>query len=71
MAATDAKKVKAMRTSVGCFSSPSFALIYQCSNYVTLHSSKCYAIPPLIQGLRHRHELPAVARRGAPRQGGG
>eukprot|EP00965_Chrysotila_dentata_P137998 4564745-Pleurochrysis_carterae.AAC.1 len=31
MAATDAKKIKAMRTSVGWFSSPSCALIYQCS----------------------------------------
>eukprot|EP00965_Chrysotila_dentata_P120062 3971356-Pleurochrysis_carterae.AAC.1 len=37
MAATDAKKVKAMRTSVGCFSSPSYALTYQCSKYVALH----------------------------------
>eukprot|EP00965_Chrysotila_dentata_P176063 5813294-Pleurochrysis_carterae.AAC.1 len=44
MAATDAKKVKAMRTSVGWFSSPSCALIYQCSKYVALHSSKGYAI---------------------------
>eukprot|EP00965_Chrysotila_dentata_P124638 4120116-Pleurochrysis_carterae.AAC.1 len=44
-AATDAKKVKAMlRTSVGWFSSPSFALIYQCSKYVALHSSKGCAI---------------------------
>eukprot|EP00965_Chrysotila_dentata_P160594 5302077-Pleurochrysis_carterae.AAC.1 len=31
MAATDAKKVKATRMSVGWFSSPSCALIYQCS----------------------------------------
>eukprot|EP00965_Chrysotila_dentata_P020121 665902-Pleurochrysis_carterae.AAC.1 len=31
MAATGAKKVKAMRTSVGWFSSLSCALIYQCS----------------------------------------
>eukprot|EP00965_Chrysotila_dentata_P176569 5830564-Pleurochrysis_carterae.AAC.1 len=44
MPATNAKKVKAMRTSVGCFSSPSCALIYQCSKYVALHSSKGYAI---------------------------
>eukprot|EP00965_Chrysotila_dentata_P149012 4921943-Pleurochrysis_carterae.AAC.1 len=43
-ATTDAKKVKAMRTSVGWFSSPSCALIYQCSKYVALHSSKYYAI---------------------------
>eukprot|EP00965_Chrysotila_dentata_P176301 5821318-Pleurochrysis_carterae.AAC.1 len=33
-----------MRTSVGWFSSPSCALIYQCSDYVALHSSKGYAI---------------------------
>eukprot|EP00965_Chrysotila_dentata_P127454 4214816-Pleurochrysis_carterae.AAC.1 len=44
MAATDAKKVKAMRTSVGCFSLLSCALTYQCSKYVALHSSKGYAI---------------------------
>eukprot|EP00965_Chrysotila_dentata_P072223 2386816-Pleurochrysis_carterae.AAC.1 len=44
MAATDAKKVKAMRTSVGRVSSPSCALIYQCPTYVALHSSKGYAI---------------------------
>eukprot|EP00965_Chrysotila_dentata_P110510 3651666-Pleurochrysis_carterae.AAC.1 len=44
MAATDAKKVKAMRTSVDWFLSPSCALIYQCSKYVALHSSKGYAI---------------------------
>eukprot|EP00965_Chrysotila_dentata_P016295 538840-Pleurochrysis_carterae.AAC.2 len=41
MAATDAKKVKTMRTSVGWFSSPSRALIYQCSKYV---AKKGYAI---------------------------
>eukprot|EP00965_Chrysotila_dentata_P058406 1937036-Pleurochrysis_carterae.AAC.1 len=52
MAATDAKKVKAMRTSVGWFSSPSCALIYQFSKYVALHSSKGYAIgAKLWQGL--------------------
>eukprot|EP00965_Chrysotila_dentata_P163255 5392191-Pleurochrysis_carterae.AAC.1 len=44
MAATDAKKIKAMRTSVAWFSSPSCALIYQCSKYVALHFSKGYAI---------------------------
>eukprot|EP00965_Chrysotila_dentata_P162104 5353040-Pleurochrysis_carterae.AAC.1 len=44
MTAADAKKVKAMRTSVGWFSSPSCALIYQCSKYVALYSSKGYAI---------------------------
>eukprot|EP00965_Chrysotila_dentata_P081497 2690346-Pleurochrysis_carterae.AAC.1 len=44
MAATEAKKVNAMRTSVGLFSSPSCALIYQCSMYIALHSSKVYAI---------------------------
>eukprot|EP00965_Chrysotila_dentata_P112106 3706309-Pleurochrysis_carterae.AAC.1 len=44
MAATDAKKVKAMRTIVGWFSSPSCALIYHCSKYVALHPSKGYAI---------------------------
>eukprot|EP00965_Chrysotila_dentata_P149983 4953378-Pleurochrysis_carterae.AAC.1 len=44
MAATDAKKVKSMRTSVGWFSTPSCALIYKCSKYVALHSSKGYVI---------------------------
>eukprot|EP00965_Chrysotila_dentata_P158539 5236629-Pleurochrysis_carterae.AAC.1 len=33
-----------MRTSVGWFSSPQCALIYQCSKYVALHSSKGHAI---------------------------
>eukprot|EP00965_Chrysotila_dentata_P002820 91641-Pleurochrysis_carterae.AAC.1 len=33
-----------MQTSVGWFSSPSCALIYQCSKYVALHSSTGYAI---------------------------
>eukprot|EP00965_Chrysotila_dentata_P241695 6204427-Pleurochrysis_carterae.AAC.6 len=32
------------QTSVGCFSSPSCALIYQCSKNVALHSSKGCAI---------------------------
>eukprot|EP00965_Chrysotila_dentata_P120391 3981073-Pleurochrysis_carterae.AAC.1 len=36
MAATDAKKFKAMRISIGWFSSPSFSLIYQCSKYVAM-----------------------------------
>eukprot|EP00965_Chrysotila_dentata_P150017 4954866-Pleurochrysis_carterae.AAC.2 len=44
MAATDTKKVKAMWTSIGWFSSSLCALIYQCSRYVALHSSKGYAI---------------------------
>eukprot|EP00965_Chrysotila_dentata_P173342 5722170-Pleurochrysis_carterae.AAC.1 len=44
MAAIDAKNVRAMRTSVGRFSSASYALIYHCSKYVALHSSKGYAI---------------------------
>eukprot|EP00965_Chrysotila_dentata_P232542 6199029-Pleurochrysis_carterae.AAC.1 len=44
MAAADVKKVKAMRTSVGWFSSLSCALIYQCSKYVAIHSSQGYAI---------------------------
>eukprot|EP00965_Chrysotila_dentata_P054343 1803077-Pleurochrysis_carterae.AAC.1 len=44
MAATDAKKVKAMRTSVGWFSLASCALIYQCSKHVALHFSKNYDI---------------------------
>eukprot|EP00965_Chrysotila_dentata_P061148 2025982-Pleurochrysis_carterae.AAC.1 len=42
--APDAKKQKAMRTSVGWFSSPSCALIYQCAKYVALRSSNGYAI---------------------------
>eukprot|EP00965_Chrysotila_dentata_P244321 6205910-Pleurochrysis_carterae.AAC.2 len=33
-----------MRTSVGWFSSPFCALIYQCSKYLALHSSKGYAM---------------------------
>eukprot|EP00965_Chrysotila_dentata_P026433 875204-Pleurochrysis_carterae.AAC.3 len=43
-ASTDAKKVKAILTSLGWFFSPSSALIYQCSKYVALYSSKGYAI---------------------------
>ena len=43
-AAADAAKVKAMRTSVGWFSSPACAVIYQCAKYVALFSSKGYAI---------------------------
>ena len=43
-AAGDAGKVKAMRTHVGWFSSPSCSLIYQMSKYVALFSSKGYAV---------------------------
>jgi hypothetical protein len=43
-AATDADKIKAMRTCVGWFSSPACALIYQVAKYVALCSSKGYAI---------------------------
>jgi len=43
-AESDASKVKALRTSVGWFSSPACSLIYQCSKYVALFSSKGYAI---------------------------
>eukprot|EP00965_Chrysotila_dentata_P000744 23194-Pleurochrysis_carterae.AAC.1 len=42
--APDAKKQKAIRTSVGWFSWPSCALIYQCAKYLALRSSKGYAI---------------------------
>lgn len=42
--ASDAAKVKAMRTCVGWFSSPACSLIYQCSKYVALFSSKGYAV---------------------------
>eukprot|EP00965_Chrysotila_dentata_P000174 5680-Pleurochrysis_carterae.AAC.1 len=42
--ASDGKKQKAMRTSVGWFSSLSCALIYQRAKYVALNSSKDYAI---------------------------
>ena len=43
-AESDASKVKALRTSVGWFSSPACSLIYQCSKYVALFSCKGYAI---------------------------
>ena len=43
-AAADAAKVKAMRTSVGWFSSPACAVIYQTAKYVALFSSKGYAV---------------------------
>lgn len=43
-AESDAAKVKALRTSVGWFSSPACSLIYQTSKYVVLFSSKGYAI---------------------------
>lgn len=43
-AASDASKVKAMRTCVGWFSSPACSLIYQCAKYVAMFSSKGYAI---------------------------
>lgn len=39
-AETDAKKVKAMRTAVGWFSSPACAVIYQVSKYVAAFSPK-------------------------------
>eukprot|EP00965_Chrysotila_dentata_P124904 4128937-Pleurochrysis_carterae.AAC.1 len=55
MAATDAKKVKAMRTSVGWFLSPFCALIFQCSKCVALHSPKGYAI-----GAKFRQWLDAM-----------
>eukprot|EP00965_Chrysotila_dentata_P130204 4305151-Pleurochrysis_carterae.AAC.1 len=61
MAATDAKKVKAMRTRVGWFSSPSCALIYQCSKYVALHSSKGYA--PSAQSFGSGSMRSSMARR--------
>lgn len=44
LAESDAKKVKAMRTAVGWFSSPACAVIYQVSKYVAAFSSKGYAI---------------------------
>jgi len=43
-AAADPPKVKAMRTSVGWFSSPACAVIYQTCKYTALFSSKGYAI---------------------------
>ena len=39
-AAADLPKVKAMRTSVGWFSSPARAVIYQPCKYTALFSSK-------------------------------
>lgn len=39
-AEADAKKVKAMRTAVGWFSSPACAVIYQVAKYVAAFSSK-------------------------------
>eukprot|EP00965_Chrysotila_dentata_P063144 2092457-Pleurochrysis_carterae.AAC.1 len=45
MAATDAQKVKAMRTNVGWFSSPSCALIYQISARNTSPSTRPRATP--------------------------
>eukprot|EP00965_Chrysotila_dentata_P249317 6208841-Pleurochrysis_carterae.AAC.4 len=38
MAATNAKKVKVTRTSVGWLFLPSCALFYQCQKYFNLHS---------------------------------
>lgn len=52
--ASDAAKVKAMRTCVGWFSSPACSVIYQCSKYVALFSSKGYAI-----GVKFRKWLAA------------
>ena len=43
-----------MRTSVGWFSSPACAVIYQCAKYVALFSSKGYAI-----GAKFRNWLEA------------
>ena len=43
-AAANPPKVKAMRTSVGWFSSPACAVIYQTCKYTALFSSKGYAI---------------------------
>eukprot|EP00965_Chrysotila_dentata_P134226 4438707-Pleurochrysis_carterae.AAC.1 len=61
MAATDAKKVKAMRTSVGVV-----LLAVLCAHLPVLEVRR----PLLIQGVRHWRKVPAVARRGAPWQGG-
>eukprot|EP00965_Chrysotila_dentata_P078521 2587547-Pleurochrysis_carterae.AAC.2 len=57
VATTNAKKVKAMRTNVGWFSLPSCALIYTSARSTSPRA--------------HRREGLAVARRGAPLQGGG
>ena len=43
-AVADAPKVKAMRTSVGWFSSPACAVIHQTAKYMALFSPKGYAI---------------------------
>ena len=43
-AETDSKRIKAMRTAVGWFSSPACATIYQVCKYVAAFSSKGYAI---------------------------
>ena len=54
-AESDAAKVKALRTSVGWFSSPACSLIYQVSKYVALFSSKGYAIGAnFAQWLAHK-----------------
>ena len=54
-AESDAAKVKALRTSVGWFSSPACSLIYQTSKYVALFSSKGYAIGAnFAQWLAHK-----------------
>ena len=54
-AEADAAKVKALRTSVGWFSSPACSLIYQVSKYVALFSSKGYAIGEnFAQWLAHK-----------------
>ena len=51
----DSAKVKALRTSVGWFSSPACSLIYQVSKYVALFSSKGYAIGEnFAQWLAHK-----------------
>jgi len=54
-AESDSAKVKALRTSVGWFSSPACSLIYQASKYVALFSSKGYAIGAnFAQWLAHK-----------------
>ena len=54
-AEADAAKIKALRTSVGWFSSPACSLIYQVSKYVALFSSKGYAIGEnFAQWLAHK-----------------
>lgn len=57
-AESDASKIKALRTSVGWFSSPACSLIYQVSKYVALFSSKGYAIGEnFAQWLAHKMRL--------------